>query len=234
MNTKQRVTTGALLICFSLIGLSPGTAVAQESERDRSRDAWQRPAEVFDAMSLKTGDRVADIGCGSGYFTFRLAARVGAEGKVYAVDIDRGAIDKVRKRKEREKLGQVEPVLGESSDPRLPNDLDAILIVDTYHEFRECDVMMQAVFRALKPGGRLVILDGEAPSGSPRTSYHTLHRIPEELVREEVVRNGFVYLESRPGFYDREYDKKFYFAIFEKPAAKPSPEPHCQQIAAGF
>ncbi|MGH9938152.1 MAG: methyltransferase domain-containing protein [Blastocatellia bacterium] len=187
------------------------------TDRDRKRDEWQRPAEVFEALGVKPGHRVADIGSGYGYFTFRLAARVGAEGKVYAVDIDPEAINKVRQRKEREKLEQVEPVLGESSAPRLPNDLDAVLIVDTYHEFREYDRMMQAVFRALKPGGRLVIIDGEGPSGRPRTEYHRLHTIPAELVREEVARHGFVFKESRPGFYDPEYGKKMYFLIFERP-----------------
>lgn len=197
---------------------------SQESERDRTRDAWQRPAEVFDALAVKPGHRVADIGSGFGYFTFRLAARVGTEGKVYAVDIDQKAIDKVRQRKEREKLEQVEAILGESSDPHLPNDLDAVLIVDSYHEFREYDRIMQAVFRSLKPGGRLVIIDGEAPSGRPRTEYHRLHSIPTELVHAEITGNGFVFKESRPGFYDAEYGKKMYFLIFEKPSLRSSPE----------
>lgn len=120
-------------------------------------------------------------------------------------------------RKEREKLEQVEPILGESNDPHLPNDLDAVLIVDTYHEFRDYDRMMQALFRALKPGGRLVIIDGEAPSGRPRTEYHRLHSIPVDLVREEIARNGFGFKEGRPGFYDAEYGKKMYFLVFEKP-----------------
>jgi predicted methyltransferase len=189
----------------------------QESDRARKRDEWQRPGEVMDALRVKPGHRVADIGCGFGYFTFRLAARVGAEGKVYAVDIDKEAIDRVRRRKESEKIEEVEPILGESADPRLPNDLDAVLIVDSYHEFREYNQIAQAVFRSLKPGGRLVIIDGEGPAGRPRTEYHRLHTIPAELVREEVTRNGFVFKESRPGFYDAEYGKKFYFLIFDRP-----------------
>jgi predicted methyltransferase len=189
----------------------------QESERSRKRDAWQRPAEVFDALAVKPGQRVADLGSGYGYFTFRLAARVGAEGKVYAVDIDEEAINKVRQRKEREKLAQVEPILSEADDPRLPPGLDVVLIVDTYHEFREYDRIMQAVFRALKPGGRLGIIDGEAPAGRPRTEYHRLHCIPHELAREEITRHGFIFKGSRPGFYDEEYGKKMYFLIFEKP-----------------
>jgi len=215
------------LIGVGAASLSTASAVRtspQESDRARKRDEWQRPGEVMDALGVKSGHRVADIGCGYGYFTFRLAARVGAEGKVYAVDIDSEAVDKVRRRKELEKLEQVEPIQGESADPRLPKDLDAVLIVDTYHEFRDYDRMMQAVFRALKPGGRLALIDGEGPAGRPRTEYHRLHTIPAELVREEVIRNGFVFKESRPGFYDAEYGKKFYFLIFERPLPNSSPK----------
>jgi predicted methyltransferase len=221
-----------LLALFFLVGAGAASIPAtlavgnlpQESDRARKRDEWQRPGEVMDAMGVKSGHSVADIGSGYGYFTFRLAARVGAEGKVYAVDIDKEAVDKVRRRKESEKLAQVEPILGKSDDPRLPNDLDAVLIVDTYHEFREYDRMMQAVFRALKPGGRLVIIDGEGPAGKPRTEYHRLHTIPSELLREEVGSNGFVFKESRPGFYDEEYGKKFYFLIFERPLPNSTPK----------
>jgi len=208
------------LLTVSVASFSTVSAVRrlpQESDRARKRDVWQRPGEVMDAIGVKPGDRVADIGCGFGYFTFRLAARVEAEGKVYAVDIDREAINKVRQRKEREKLEQVEPILGESADPGLPNDLDAVLIVETYHEFRDYDRMMQAVFRALKPGGRLAIIDTEGPSGRPRTEYHRLHNIPAALARAEIVRHGFVFSESRPGFFDSDYGKKMYFLIFEKP-----------------
>jgi len=93
------------------------------------------------------------------------------------------------------------------------------LIVDTYHEFREYDRTMQAVFRALKSGGRLVIIDGEGPAGRPRTEYHRLHTIPAELVRQEIARHGFIFKESKPGFYDAEYGKKFYFLIFERPSS---------------
>src|SRR5215510_1269864 len=214
-----------LLVMFFLLGVSIAsfsTALAvrnssQESDRSRKRDEWQRPGEVMDALGAKSGHRVADIGAGYGYFSFRLAARVGVEGKVYAVDIDEEAINKVRQRKEREKLAQVEPILSEADDPRLPPGLDMILIVDTYHEFREYDRIMQAVFRALKSGGRLGLIDGEAPSGRPRTEYHRLHCIPPELAREEITRHGFVFKGSRPGFYDEEYGKKMYFLIFEKP-----------------
>jgi predicted methyltransferase len=225
MKTHKILFVVVFLVGASAASFSIASAVRtspQESDRARKRDEWQRPAEVMDALGVKSGHRVADIGCGYGYFTVRLAARVGAEGKVYAEDIDSEAIDKVRQRKEREKLDQVEPILGEAADPRLPTDLDSVLIVDSYHEFRDYDRIMQSVFRALKPGGRLALIDGEGPAGRPRTEYHRLHTIPAELVREEVTRNGFVFKESRPGFYDSEYGKKFYFLIFERPLPKSS------------
>lgn len=194
--------------------------IPNPSERDRTRDKWQRPADVLDALGVQAGQRVADIGCGAGYFTFHLAARVGTAGKVYAVDIDEAALKKLHARKEQGDIKQVEPILGDSDDPHLPNDLDAVLIVDTYHEFRAYDKTMQAVLRALKPGGKLVIIDGAGPTDKPRTEYHRLHVIPAELVKTEVTHNGFAFKEERPGFYDAEYGKKMYFLVFEKPTAR--------------
>ena len=229
MKSYRMLLAVIFLVGASAVSLPTALAVRnlpQESDGARKRDGWQRPDEVMDALGAKPGQRVADIGCGRGYFTFRLAARVGAEGKVYAVDIDEQAIEKLRRRKERERLEQVEPVLGESADPHLPDDLDAVLIVDTYHEFREYDRMMQAVFRALKPGGRLVIIDGIGPEGKPRAEYHRLHTIPAGLVRREVTRNGFVFKESRPGFAPSWYGKKFYFLIFERPLTDSEPSTH--------
>ena len=223
---KRRLTP--LFQCMLLAGsflFGANAAFAQENEYDRNRDSWQRPSEVFDGLGVKPGHRVADIGCGRGYFTFRLAVRVGSEGKVYAVDTDAEAIGKIRARKEREKVTQIEPIVSESADPRLPANLDSVLIVDSYHEFREYEQLMAAVFRALKPGGRLVIIDGEAETGRPRTEYHRQHRIPEEIVRQEIARQGFTFVDSRPGFYDAEYDKKFYYLVFEKPQSAPSVKP---------
>lgn len=233
MKANQKFLVMFVLLAFGAL-LGSGTAFGQQrrsadqdypvpnpTERDRKRDEWQRPAEVLDALGLKSGQRVADIGSGSGYFTFHLAARVGPEGKVYAVDIDDAALKKLRARQEQQRLTQIETILGESADPRLPGELDAVLIVDTYHEFREYNQTMQAVWRALKPGGRLVLIDGEGPAGRPRTEYHRLHVIPAELVREEITHAGFIFKESRPGFYDAEYGKNMYFLIFEKSATPP-------------
>lgn len=231
MKSGHTFLLGSVLSVAILLAVSPVFG-QQQSERDRIRDEWQRPAEVFEGLGVRPGHRVADIGCGYGYFTFKLAARIGTEGKVFAVDTDLSAIERVRQRKEREKLTQVEPIVGDAADPHLPDNLDSVLIVDSYHEFRDYERMMESVFRSLKPGGRLVIIDGEESTGRPRTEYHRLHRIPDEIVRQEMKERGFAFVESRPGFYDAEYDKRFYYLIFEKPRATPPAKPGSLQAHA--
>jgi ubiquinone/menaquinone biosynthesis C-methylase UbiE len=182
------------------------------------RDAWQRPAEVLDALGVREGSVVADVGCGDGYFTFHLARRVGASGRVYAVDIDKEKIAAVRARAMREKWTNVEALVGEADDPKLPAAaLDAVLVADTYHEFTKPEAMLAGIQRALKPGGLLAVIDAALEAGKPRVSYRDRHRIPEEIVREEAARSGFRFLEERPGFERPTPQKQYYFLIFAKP-----------------
>ena len=201
-----------LFLCLLL----PCFLASQDSGPER--DAWQRPAEVMDALGLVAGMRVADVGSGDGYFTFHLAARVGPAGKVYAVDIDDGDLKKIRRRAKADGLGQIETVLGARDDPRLgPESVEVALIVNAYHEMREYDAMLAGVFRALRPGGLLAIIEAEDDPGKRRESYYDRHRMPAEVVREDAARAGFRYVGERPGFERPEGRKKFYFLIFEKP-----------------
>ena len=183
------------------------------------RDKWQRPQEVMDALEIAPGSVVADVGSGSGYFTFHLAARVGPTGKVYAVDINREVLENIRRRAEKEARERIETILGAQDDPRLPAATLAVaLIVNAYHEMRRYDAMLEGLLRALKPGGRLGIIERVAAPGEERKVYFRRHRMPEELVREDAVRNGFRFLRSEPGFLRPRGKKEFYFLIFEKPA----------------
>ncbi|MFQ5778061.1 MAG: methyltransferase domain-containing protein [Terriglobia bacterium] len=206
-----------LLLCLLASLLLAPLLTAQDA--GSKRDKWQRPQEVMDALGIEPGSVVADVGSGSGYFTFHLAARVGPAGKVYAVDIDDGELAKIRRRMKKDGLAQIKIILGAKDDPGLPAaTLDVALIVNAYHEMRRYDAMLQALFRALKPGGRLGIIEGVAAPGEERKVYYRRHRMPEELVREEATRNGFRFLRSEPGFLRPRGKKKFYFLIFEKPA----------------
>lgn len=124
------------------------------------RDAWQRPGRVMDALGIGDGSVVADLGAGGGWFTTRLARRVGPNGVVYAEDVQPQMIEAIARRVQREGLRNVRTVLGRDDDPRLPEGaLDAALMVDAYHEVQNRVEFLRNVGRALKPRGRLGIVD---------------------------------------------------------------------------
>ncbi|MCL6481764.1 MAG: class I SAM-dependent methyltransferase [Firmicutes bacterium] len=209
----------AALLVLAVLVLAPPASISVPQDEAR-RDRWQRPAEVLDALGITVGSRVADVGCGEGYFVLHLARRVGTSGVVYAVDIDPEALATTRRKVERAGFPQVRLVLSREDDPRLPEDeLDAVLIVNAYHEMHKHDAMLGGIFRALKPGGRLAIIDGAGEEHEDRTTLLRRHRMSRKLVREDAERNGFRFREERPGF-DRpgRNARSFFFLIFEKPA----------------
>jgi predicted methyltransferase len=182
------------------------------------RDQWQHPQAVMDALHIGPGSLVADVGAGEGYFTFHLAERVGPHGKVYSEDIKNEEVEGIREFAEKKHLTQIEALHGEPGDPKLPEgSLDVVLVMNAYHEFRSYETMLQAIFKALKPEGLLAIIDSPTPLGNSRLDYYPRHRIPEELVREDVAHAGFQFLRKEPGFTNPANKKDFYFLIFEKP-----------------
>jgi len=219
--TKLKVGLYVLLASISvtaLVGLLRLRAAQDEAATFAKRDAWQRPQEVMDKLGIKPGSVVADVGCGSGYFVFHLASRVGVAGKVYAEDIESGVLEQLQSRVRKEHLKQVEIVQGTPDDPFLPaGKVDVILIVNAYHEMKNYDAMLKAMYAALKPGGILCIIDHQASVGKPRNEYQDRHEIPGELVREDLSRNGFQFLHSERGFESSDSGKKYFFLVFEKP-----------------
>jgi ubiquinone/menaquinone biosynthesis C-methylase UbiE len=148
------------------------------------RDLWQLPDQIMDALGIAEGSAVADIGAGGGWFTIRLARRVGAHGLVYAEDIQPQMLEATMRRVAREGLGNVRRVLGTAEDPRLPaGALDAVLIVDTYHELDDPDSMLRNIAKALTPQGRVGVVDfrrdglGPGPALEERVD-------PEQVVRD--------------------------------------------------
>ncbi len=127
-----------------------------------SRDETERPEHVLDVLGVRRGMHVADFGAGSGYFTVRLARRVGATGCVYAVDMQREMLALLAKKKARESL-PIELVLAEPSLPSLPDgSVDLVLMVDVYHELERPDLTLAQLRRALRPGGRLALVEYRA------------------------------------------------------------------------
>jgi predicted methyltransferase len=125
-----------------------------------TRAGEELPDDIVAAMELMPGQTVADIGSGSGYFTRRLARAVGPEGIVYGVDIQPEMLEIMQRLAEREGIDNITPVLGETADPKLPeNSVDWILLVDTYHEFQEPEAMLAAMHRCLKDDGRVALIE---------------------------------------------------------------------------
>ena len=124
------------------------------------REDEERPAAVIDALELHGGDVVADLGAGSGYFTFRIAPKVGAAGKVLAVELQDEMLDTIRRRATALRVTNVEPIKASETDPKLPAaGVDIVLMVDVYHELAFPFEIMTRVREALKPGGRVVFVE---------------------------------------------------------------------------
>ncbi len=153
------------------------------------RDDWQQPDRVMDALGIADGSQVADLGAGGGWFTTRLAMRVGPNGIVYAEDVQREMIESIRRRVEREGLRNVRTILGSPDDPGLPGDLQAVLIVDTYTQFRDPVSMLRHAGQALSPTGRLGIIDFKRDgSGGPGPSLD--ERIAPEAIEAAAAQAG--------------------------------------------
>ncbi len=218
MDAGKRRLRAALVPCLAVLATLAWLPPRVHSQEDwKKRDQWQRPAEVMDELGVRRGSVVADVGAGRGYFTFRLAERVGPQGTVYAEDIADDRLAEIRDRAKKEGSAQILTVLGAADDPRLPAaSLDVVLVVNAYHEMKQSDAMLQGMYRALKPGGRLGVIDHEDATGKPRKTYQERHTIPEELVREDALRNGFHFLRKAPGFINAD-GAHWFFLIFEKP-----------------
>jgi SAM-dependent methyltransferase len=132
------------------------------------REAWQRPDQIMDALRIADGSVVADIGAGAGWFTIRLARRVRPNGMVYAQDVQRQMLEAIRRRVGREGLRNVETRLGIGSSPNLPGrSLDAVLVVDVYPEVEDRVTFLRNLAAALKPGGRIGIVNYKPGRGGP-------------------------------------------------------------------
>jgi ubiquinone/menaquinone biosynthesis C-methylase UbiE len=160
-------------------------------------------------LELAPTDVVADIGAGTGYFTFRMSPLV-PEGFVLAVDIQEEMLDRVRARMFRDSVDNVVPVLGEIDDPGLPPDsVDVVLLVDAYHEFSHPREMMLGIRRALRPGGRVVLVEYRLED--PDVPIKRLHKMSEKQARAEMDAVGLEWVETR------EVLPRQHFMVFRKP-----------------
>lgn len=196
-----------------------GNSTASEEVRDDRNEA----TTVMDLAAIEPGMTVADIGAGEGYYTVRLAERVGAKGRVLAQDIDRGAVQRLGLRVERERLDNVSIQLGAADDPLLPeHSFDRIFLVHMYHEVTEPYAFLWRLRPALREGGRVIVVDVDRPTDR--------HGIPPQLLFCEFERVGF-----RLVGFERKPELQGYYAQFEARGKRPEPdeiEP-CGETAGG-
>ncbi len=174
-----------------------------------SRETSEHPQQAIAALDLKPTDTVADIGAGTGYFTFRISSLV-PQGKVLAVDVQPEMLELINFVKTQENIKNVEPILGTIDNPNLPEStVDLALMVDAYHEFQYPQEMMQAIVKALKPGGRVVLL--EYRQENPFILIKELHKMSEKQVKKEMEAVGLKWRETQ-SFLPQQH-----FLVFEKP-----------------
>lgn len=218
----------SLILCALITALANLSAPAQDIWKDVysekawiDRDRWQKPSELIRWLDLHPGGKAADIGCHEGYMTVKLAQKVGKSGMVYAVDIESNKLERLKKNLDDRKISQVTPVLGTADDPRLPvNSLDAVIILDTYHEMDEHDKMLAHILTSLKPGGRLVLCEAIAESRrkSPREEQEQKHELGISFALDDVRKAGFTLVYQADPFIDRLAEKgdKMWILVLKK------------------
>ncbi|HUN67598.1 MAG TPA: class I SAM-dependent methyltransferase, partial [Burkholderiales bacterium] len=166
---------------------------------DPKRDAWQKPHEVIRALALKPDALIADIGSGTGYFSLRFAHMV-PKGRVYGVDTEPDMVKYLAERAKREGLGNLTAIAGTPGDPRLPEKVDLVILVDVYHHVENRDAYFARLRDSLAPGGRVAIIDFrmDSPDGPPKAA-----RIAPQQVIAEFKRAGYS-LEREHGFLPKQ------------------------------
>ena len=176
-----------------------------------TREREERTDLLINSLPLEPDSVIADIGAGTGYFTFPMAERV-PEGKVLAVDIQQEMLDIIESRTNNDGPGDIETVLGDIDDPNLPaNAVDLILMVDAYHEFSHPHEMGKAMVEALKPGGVIVLIEYRAED--PFVPIKTLHKMSEDQAIAEMEAIGLVHQRTE------DFLPQQHFMVFEKPVA---------------
>lgn len=219
MQALRRIHAASLGLALALL-VAPATAQQRQHGRlfpprdlgtleGPDRDAWQRPEQVMDHLGIGEGSVVADIGAGGGWFTIRIAHRVGPNGRVYAQDIQPEMIGAIDRRVDREGLKNVKTVLGSPQDPQLPAAVDVVLIVDAYHEMDDPRTLLRNVRRSLKPGGRVGIVEYTKNGGGPGPPME--ERVDPERVIRDAEAAG-LRLHSRGDFLRYQYLLEFVVA----------------------
>lgn len=194
-----------LVIAFSTSAQDQWRNVYRESAW-KERDSWQRPDDLIALLKIGNGSQVADVGCHEGYMTVKLAAIAGETGKVYAVDVDQSKLSLLQNHLEQRSIKNVNVIKGDYDDPKLPADkLDAVVILDTYHEMDDHDKILQKIKIALKKGGRLLLCEPIAGDRRKltRPEQEQKHELGINFALDDLTKAGYTILYQKDPYVDR-------------------------------
>jgi len=188
---KQALLYILFLSALTVAFASPGHMQEKWVPDYNNRDSWQQPEKIMDAIGVKRGMIIADVGAGKGYFTFKLAKRVGPEGKVYATDIDESQLKTIRDRMQRDGIKNIVTILSKADDPGLPRDqIDIVLMVHVFHlviHDQNPFSLLEKIRPSLKPNGLLVLVQWDGK----KMGYPDVHAYSEESVLEVIENSCF-------------------------------------------
>jgi arsenite methyltransferase len=205
MKPPARSYTAALAVLLLLAGCATLKKCAYEGF---GRDTWQKPEQVVQSLGIRPGDRVADLGSGGGYFTFRLSQAVGPTGKLYAVEVDKDMLENLAELAKKDGYGNIEPIVAKYDDPSLPGSgVNLIFTSNVYHHIEGRVKYFADAAKYLRPGGRIAIVDFD---GRHWTAFFG-HTTPVETMKKEMQEAGYR-LEREVDFLDRQA-----FLVYSRP-----------------
>ena len=213
---KRNSVVGIFLLLIMTYGYAQYSAYDWEE-----RDTWMPVNKIFELAGVQTGHKVADIGCNEGYLTVRLAKRVGDDGHVFAVDVKTYLLKRLEDHLVDRELDNVSIILGDYDNPKLPaNNLDMVIIMDSYHEMEHYKKIMKHVYTSLKPGGKLLVMEKlkrRVKNGS-RKEQTDAHSLSAKYVRKDMEAANFKIVKevNNLGFWENDKNKVMWVLVAEK------------------
>jgi len=207
------------IVGFLLVVLINPGLYGQYSESDwKDRDEWMKVRDIFEMAGVEEGHVVADIGCHQGYLSIRLAKYIGDNGKVYSVDVREDRLNKLDDIAAERGIRNIHTILGEYDDPKLQqHSIDVAFIIDAYHEMKDYRQILLNVKKALKPDGRILVLEKlkHKMIGKSREEQILAHTISPEFVENELTEAGFTVtaLKKDLGYWEEDPDKKIWVLL---------------------